>query len=87
MLFKSLTFSTTAAFRSFGTAMARMSRQAKANMEAKTSSSKPPPPPPPPPPSSSHEPGDGVRSIATTNVFRALNFELYAKPVRRETLY
>ncbi|XP_055843986.1 small integral membrane protein 8 isoform X2 [Episyrphus balteatus] len=25
-------------------------------------------------------PGDGVRSIKTTNVFRAINFELYAKP-------
>jgi len=25
-------------------------------------------------------PGDGVRSVRTTNVFRAVNFELYAKP-------
>ena len=28
------------------------------------------------------EPGEGLRSVATTNVFRAVNFELYAKPVR-----
>ena len=27
------------------------------------------------------EPGEGLRSVATTNVFRAVNFELYAKPV------
>ncbi|KAL0269519.1 UNVERIFIED_CONTAM: hypothetical protein PYX00_007223 [Menopon gallinae] len=25
-------------------------------------------------------PGDGLRSIRTTNLFRALNFELYTKP-------
>jgi len=28
------------------------------------------------------EPGEGLRSVATTNVFRAVNFELYAKPNR-----
>ena len=27
------------------------------------------------------EPGEGLRSVKTTNVFRAVNFELYAKPV------
>lgn len=27
-------------------------------------------------------PGDGIRSMRSTNVFRAINFELYAKPVR-----
>lgn len=26
-------------------------------------------------------PGDGIRSMRSTNVFRAINFELYAKPV------
>lgn len=26
-------------------------------------------------------PGDGIRSMRSTSVFRALNFELYAKPV------
>ncbi|CAH1368646.1 unnamed protein product [Tenebrio molitor] len=25
-------------------------------------------------------PGDGLRSVKTTNLFRAVNFELYAKP-------
>ncbi|KAJ8970865.1 hypothetical protein NQ314_000990 [Rhamnusium bicolor] len=25
-------------------------------------------------------PGDGLRSVRTTNLFRAVNFELYAKP-------
>nr|CAD7407511.1 unnamed protein product [Timema poppensis] len=25
-------------------------------------------------------PGDGLRSLKTSNVFRAINFELYAKP-------
>lgn len=28
------------------------------------------------------KPGDGIRSLQSTTVFRALNFELYAKPVR-----
>lgn len=27
------------------------------------------------------EPGDGIRSSKTTGVFRAVNFELFAKPV------
>ena len=26
-------------------------------------------------------PGDGIKSIKTTNVFKVVNFELYAKPV------
>jgi hypothetical protein len=26
-------------------------------------------------------PGDGLRSLRTTGVFRVVNFELYAKPV------
>lgn len=26
-------------------------------------------------------PGDGIRSMRTSRVFRAVNFELYAKPV------
>ncbi|XP_037093392.1 small integral membrane protein 8-like [Pollicipes pollicipes] len=29
---------------------------------------------------SSNHPGDGIRNVKTTNVFRAVNFELYAKP-------
>lgn len=28
----------------------------------------------------SARPGDGIRSMRSTNVFRAINFELYAKP-------
>lgn len=28
-----------------------------------------------------HNPGEGIRSMKTSSVFRALNFELYAKPV------
>ena len=31
--------------------------------------------------SSKADPGDGIRKIRTTNIFRAVNFELYAKPV------
>lgn len=27
------------------------------------------------------EPGDGLRSLKSTTAFRAINFELYAKPV------
>jgi hypothetical protein len=27
-------------------------------------------------------PGDGIRTLKTSGVFRAVNFELYAKPVR-----
>ncbi|KAF7287156.1 small integral membrane protein 8 [Rhynchophorus ferrugineus] len=26
------------------------------------------------------KPGDGIRSLRTSNLFRAVNFELYAKP-------
>lgn len=26
-------------------------------------------------------PGEGLRSLRTTGIFRAVNFELYAKPV------
>lgn len=26
-------------------------------------------------------PGDGIRQVKTTNVFRMINFELYARPV------
>lgn len=29
-----------------------------------------------------YSPGSGIRQVRTTNVFRMLNFELYAKPVR-----
>ncbi|XP_001653136.2 small integral membrane protein 8 [Aedes aegypti] len=36
--------------------------------------------PPPKPTVSSSAPGDGIRSMRSTNVFRAINFELYAKP-------
>lgn len=28
-----------------------------------------------------HKPGDGIRSMRSTTLFRAVNFELYAKPV------
>lgn len=27
------------------------------------------------------EPGDGIRQVKTTSVFRMINFELYTKPV------
>ncbi|GLV48629.1 uncharacterized protein CBL_06038 [Carabus blaptoides fortunei] len=27
-----------------------------------------------------HNPGEGIRSLKTTGVFRAVNFELYARP-------
>lgn len=30
----------------------------------------------------SAQPGDGIRSMRSTSLFRAVNFELYAKPVR-----
>ncbi|EAT39987.1 AAEL008249-PC [Aedes aegypti] len=36
--------------------------------------------PPPKPTAPSSAPGDGIRSMRSTNVFRAINFELYAKP-------
>lgn len=29
-------------------------------------------------------PGDGLRSVRTTSLFKAVNFELYVKPVRFE---
>lgn len=32
-------------------------------------------------------PGDGLRSLKTSNVFRIVNFELYAKPVSTNVLY
>ncbi|XP_055546328.1 small integral membrane protein 8 [Wyeomyia smithii] len=32
------------------------------------------------PPKSTTSPGAGIRSLRSTNVFRAINFELYAKP-------
>lgn len=28
-----------------------------------------------------HQPGEGIRSMRSTGLFRAVNFELYAKPV------
>lgn len=31
-----------------------------------------------------HQPGEGIRSMKTSQAFRALNFELYAKPVSKE---
>lgn len=37
-----------------------------------------------------HQPGEGIRSMRSTTLFRAVNFELYAKPVRNlcnEQLY
>lgn len=34
---------------------------------------------PKPPPQ--HVPGDGIRSLRSTTLFRAINFELYTKPV------
>uniref|UniRef100_A0A1B0BYU2 Small integral membrane protein 8 n=1 Tax=Glossina palpalis gambiensis TaxID=67801 RepID=A0A1B0BYU2_9MUSC len=30
--------------------------------------------------SAAYSPGSGIRQVKTTNVFRVLNFELYAKP-------
>lgn len=35
----------------------------------------------PPPPPSNYSPGDGIRSMKSTTLFRTVNFELYAKPV------
>ena len=32
-------------------------------------------------PAPASEPGEGIRSLKTSGVFRAVNFELYAKPV------
>uniref|UniRef100_A0A1Q3FYK2 Small integral membrane protein 8 n=1 Tax=Culex tarsalis TaxID=7177 RepID=A0A1Q3FYK2_CULTA len=34
----------------------------------------------PQPATKTSAPGDGIRSMRSTNVFRAINFELYAKP-------
>lgn len=31
-----------------------------------------------------HQPGEGIRSMKTTSLFRAVNFELYAKPVSKK---
>ena len=33
------------------------------------------------------EPGSGIRSTRTTGVFRAVNFELFAKPVRSQFVW
>jgi len=33
-----------------------------------------------------HVPGDGIRSLKTSAAFRTLNFELYAKPVKYNTI-
>lgn len=33
------------------------------------------------------QPGDGIRSLQSTTVFRAVNFELYAKPVSIEGFF
>lgn len=32
-----------------------------------------------------YQPGEGIRSMRSTGVFRAVNFELYAKPVSYRT--
>ena len=40
-----------------------------------------PQPQPQPQPVQKNAPGDGLRSLRTSTAFRALNFELYAKPV------
>jgi len=34
-----------------------------------------------------HVPGEGIRSLKTSGVFRALNFELYTKPVGITTMF
>lgn len=41
----------------------------KKPLEQQTTTSKP------------HQPGEGIRSMKSTMAFRAINFELYAKPV------
>lgn len=41
--------------------------------------------PPQPLEAPKHKPGDGIRSMQSTTVFRVVNFELYAKPVRTIT--
>lgn len=45
------------------------------NMSDKT------PQPEKPQPEKPHQPGEGIRSMKSTTLFRAVNFELYAKPV------
>lgn len=42
---------------------------------------KPEPEPKPTEKPPKHQPGDGIRSMRSTTLFRAVNFELYAKPV------
>jgi len=37
-------------------------------------------------PSATVKPGDGLRSLQTSSIFRTLNFELYAKPVREDVI-
>lgn len=37
--------------------------------------------PTPPEKTQQHQPGEGIRSMKSTTMFRAINFELYAKPV------
>lgn len=39
------------------------------------------PQPEKPQPEKPHQPGEGIRSMKSTTLFRAVNFELYAKPV------
>lgn len=34
-----------------------------------------------------HQPGEGIRSMRSTTLFRAVNFELYAKPVSTFVLH
>lgn len=34
-----------------------------------------------------YQPGDGIRSMQSTSLFRAVNFELYARPVSSSSLY
>lgn len=34
-----------------------------------------------------YQPGEGIRSMRSTGVFRAVNFELYAKPVSDKSDY
>lgn len=38
-------------------------------------------------PETPYTPGDGARSAKSTNVFRVVNFELYAKPVSVDILF
>jgi hypothetical protein len=52
-----------------------------AEHKSSTNSSVPPPPPPLDDKTIKQTPGEGIRSLKTSAAFRALNFELYAKPV------